>query len=755
MRFELTIALLIAGMLLLLTGFQPASASIRLKSGIEIQRSATVKKAVYRLSDSGDGMIIVTGHNLTIDFNGAQILGNGKGIGIHISNASNVLIKNVSVSSCKWGVAVEHSDHIRIEGCNISRNRDLPPGTIIDESGREPQDNNGGGILLRDSQNCLIRYVTAQHQWDGIDLVRSDSNVIEDSDFSYCNNWGVHFWLSSKNTFQRNRAIWCTTGEGKLWQALTGWQTYDSAAVLIEHASNDNTIRDCDLRYGGDGLFIRANEGPVTPGTTVPPLHASNGNRVINCDCSFSPNNAIEADLCDNNVFIGNNCSNSHYGFWLGLSRWNQVIGNIVMNNTTRGMEIEAGQHDLIKDNIFGNSHDPNQIQILLRRTGRDNTPSGPYTIHNNLFVNSRRPIYLSDTPATITGNRDYVGSLAQFQFIQADPNSPTIQQHNEIITKHGRTMKISIERITPAPSGIGWLVTLKGIHLSSVEIPPLIEVEAIPAQVTQWNENTVTFWLPMDLWNLPYRSRVEVRVWTADGINDSIKVPYRVPRGLPIITEIAPNPAPLGATVEVKGRNLVARNGKANVSLNGNPADILDTTAGRITLKAPAHRLSSVSFNLIVRSGKWESWPMPIAVDVPADKVPHIIAAHFSPTVLKVGDRLKVEFTVKNSADFALEPRQPGDGFTYDEDKTFYDLGYQEVPGSIYLRVDSERTGGSWPYFWGLSHPLEPGQTATITGYIKMEHAGKMIWRIGMVDAGIRWIDDNMYRTEIRVEPK
>ncbi len=43
MRFELTIALLIAGMLLLLTGFQPASASIRLKSGIEIQRSATVK----------------------------------------------------------------------------------------------------------------------------------------------------------------------------------------------------------------------------------------------------------------------------------------------------------------------------------------------------------------------------------------------------------------------------------------------------------------------------------------------------------------------------------------------------------------------------------------------------------------------------------------------------------------------------------------------------------------------------------------
>jgi hypothetical protein len=34
------------------------------------------------------------------------------------------------------------------------------------------------------------------------------------------------------------------------------------------------------------------------------------------------------------------------------------------------------------------------------------------------------------------------------------------------------------------------------------------------------------------------------------------------------------------------------------------------------------------------------------------------------------------------------------------------------------------------------------------------VEHPGKMIWRIGMVDAGIRWLDDNEYRTEITILP-
>ena len=90
---------------------------------------------------------------------------------------------------------------------------------------------------------------------------------------------------------------------------------------FIDHASCDNTIEANDLRFGGDGIFIRANEGPLTPDAIVPPKNASNRNVLKFNDCSSSPNNAIEADFVDDTVMEGNNCSDSHYGMWLGYSR--------------------------------------------------------------------------------------------------------------------------------------------------------------------------------------------------------------------------------------------------------------------------------------------------------------------------------------------------------------------------------------------------------------------------------------------------
>ena len=61
---------------------------------------------------------------------------------------------------------------------------------VIDESGREPEDQHGGGILIRDSTACVVRQCRAQHQWDGIDVVRSHDNKITDSDFSVLRQLG-------------------------------------------------------------------------------------------------------------------------------------------------------------------------------------------------------------------------------------------------------------------------------------------------------------------------------------------------------------------------------------------------------------------------------------------------------------------------------------------------------------------------------------------------------------------------------------
>ena len=204
--------------------------------------------------------------------------------------------------------------------------------------------------------------------------------MIDGCDFSYNNNWGIHFWNSSRNTFQNSRAVWCTTGAGRLYQALTGWQTYDAQAVAIDHNSNENLISGNDLRFSGDGIFIRANEGPITPGTVVPVLNASNRNVLRDNDCAFSPNNAIEADFVEGTIIEGNNVSNSHYGMWLGYSQGSVVKSNIGINDSANVVEIENGQGAVFENNVFGyDAYRDGGQAILLRQNGRDKTPSRNY----------------------------------------------------------------------------------------------------------------------------------------------------------------------------------------------------------------------------------------------------------------------------------------------------------------------------------------------------------------------------------------
>jgi len=384
------------------------AAPTTLTSGIKITGNTAIKPDTYHLADTGNGIVQISGSNFTVDFKGAKLLGPGtkQGVGIAISDARNVTIKNATVTGCLWGIVVERSVGVKLVQCTTSWNADLPPGTVIDESGMQPEDNHGGGILLRDSHDCLVQRCFSQHQWDGIDVVRSQHNFIEDGDYSYNGNWGIHLWNSSNNTFRRNRAVWCTTGGGLLYQALTGWQTYDAQAVGIDHNSNENLIEENDLRFGGDAIFIRANEGPITPGTVVPPRNGSHRNILRNNDCSFSPNNAIEVDLVDDTVIEGNNCSFSNYGLWLGYSRRCIVRNNICINDSTHAVEIENGQDDLFENNIFGwdTARRTGQL-IYLRQNGREKTPSGPYTIKHNVFYGAGTALQLTNTTVVLVGN--------------------------------------------------------------------------------------------------------------------------------------------------------------------------------------------------------------------------------------------------------------------------------------------------------------------------------------------------------------
>ena len=746
--------------LILLMSVMPARCEeIILKTGVKITNAVKVKAGTYQLADGGSGMVQISGSGYTVDFTGAKIRGDGKGIRIHLTDARNVTIKNADVSRCKWGIMLERCEGVKLIGCISSRNANLPPGTVIDESGREPEDQHGGGIFLRDCKKCIVDRCIAQHQWDGIDVVRSSDNVVQDGDYSFNGNWGVHLWNSSRNSFKRNRAIWCTTGGGKLYQALTGWQTYDAQAVGIDHNSCENLIEGNDLRFGGDAIFIRANEGPITPGTVVPPLNGSHRNILRNNDCSFSPNNAIEVDLVDDTVIEGNNCSNSNYGMWLGYSRRCIVRNNICVNDSNHAVEIENGQDDTFEGNVFGfDNARPDAALVYLRQNGRDKTPSGPYKFKRNTFYGAGTGLQLKDTSAELVDNILF-SSPADKPNTMVSGNSSSHYSHTD---DHIRTVLVSgnsgqITILSPVKPGSIAKITIKG----AIPISPatVIEIDGIPVQIISRQGKVISFQVPADSWVSPARSKVSIRILTDAGWASEDNIPVAWQKNIALIESITPNPASIGDTVTLEGKLLIGR-----VLLNDKPAIILEQTPTRVKFAVPDGILMPTQYNLLVENGDGDSvqstWPITFGVAVQGKNMPHLISASFSPTTLKVGDLLKVTFVVKNNLPSAvpLMTLAPPP-FTYEEKQASWELGIQEPKGTLHLRVSSDQPqgheSGSWPWMFGFSKSsLAPGETIEVIGYIRVSTPGDREFRTGLVVSGSRFIDDNMFRTKITVQP-
>ena len=736
-----------------------STSPVTLTSGMKILKNAKVERRTYRLTNTDRYAVLITGRDFTVDFNGATLSGDGKGIGVLISNASNVTLKNANIRHCLRGVSIERSRGVVLLNCKTSENKDLPPGTVIDESGTQPEDQWGGGILVKESQNCSVEKCVSQYQWDGIDVISSSSCVIENSDFSYNGNWGVHLWNASKNTFKNNRAIWCTTGSGKLFQALTGWQTYDSQAVGIDHNSNENLIEGNDLRFGGDGIFIRANEGPITPGTVVPPKNGSHRNILRNNDCSFSPNNAIEVDLVDDTIIEGNNCSNSNYGMWLGYSRRCIVRNNLCINDSRHAVEIENGQDDVFERNIFGYESESEKSDgqlVYLRQNGRDATPSRGYRFKNNLFYGAGTGVLLKDTTLAIEDS-SFVTAARSPSFVKMDSRSKSDEKGTTLLSSLPslRLSETSREVTTD-------LFSLEIPDLDFASLPPLVILGSktpTALQVKHYDRHRLTIVSPKDLWTQTDPERLPLTI--CDGKRRvEISLRRTTPRleSQPKFARVSPLAGEIGAELNVSGVGLSG----GKFLLNGEEISSKEISEGTFALTFPKDILTPTRYNLTYEKRVAEELvrasPIQLSVDIPVDKLPHLVSVTFEPKRLKAGEWLTVTFTLRNNLPVPAKLTQrPAPIFAYDEGQSAQELGLTEETGALHLRITSDNTGkhnpGSWPYLFGFDRrTLAPGETIEVRGKIKMSYPGNREFRAGLVAGGFRFIDDNAFRTRIEV---
>jgi parallel beta-helix repeat protein len=298
----------------------PASAA-----GDNVQVIVVTNSLVLGKGAELQARLVVRANHVTIDGNGAALVGPGAvgevksleqaGIGILVEGATGVALTTIRARGFATGLVLRHVTAANVAGCDFSDNYDNPGHGWGELPAR-------GGILLEESRHCVIRNTRANRVWDGLHLIDSDDNLIEDNDFSRCSNTCAKLWKSSRNKFLRNNLSYGL----RIDRSAGEVHARDSTCVLIETGSDDNYWYRNDITHGGDGIFIR-------------PLNrwVSRGNVFVENDTSYANNNCIES-WSPGNTFIRNKANHGSYGFWLGGSDHTVLIGNeAAFNGLTNG----------------------------------------------------------------------------------------------------------------------------------------------------------------------------------------------------------------------------------------------------------------------------------------------------------------------------------------------------------------------------------------------------------------------------------
>lgn len=256
------------------------------------------------------GAIVIKSSNITIDGQGAWILGESqasskdfRGTAISSEGFSNVTIKNINAKSWETALHVRNAVGWRVENCDFSDNFH-DPDFGWGENGRR------GGMVFESVHNSTLVHNRANRVWDACVLVNSNDNVVEGNDFAHASNTCLKLWTACRNTFRNNNfsyGIRIKPGEV---------HARDSTSVLIESGSNDNRFSANDCTHGGDGIFIRVLNG-----------WCSTGNYFEDNDCSFANNNGFEC-WAPRNEFVRNRANHCSYGFWMGGSDHTRLIEN-------------------------------------------------------------------------------------------------------------------------------------------------------------------------------------------------------------------------------------------------------------------------------------------------------------------------------------------------------------------------------------------------------------------------------------------
>ncbi|MGB8647481.1 MAG: hypothetical protein WCF84_19770 [Anaerolineae bacterium] len=131
----------------------------------------------------------------------------------------------------------------------------------------------------------------------------------------------------------------------------------------------------------------------------------------------------------------------------------------------------------------------------------------------------------------------------------------------------------------------------------------------------------------------------------------------------------------------------------------------------------------------------------------------PTVTAVAFAPTFVPQGQLVQVSVTIKNATNAALPTQGPQPGFIYNEGDNFLTKMNPPSMGCYRIGVDFDgRTGVDHPYRWGLGGTLAPGQSTTVTGYIRLNRRQVTNFWVALIQEGVGSVQDQLGATALTV---
>jgi hypothetical protein len=341
-------------------GAQPG---VPLRAGMVITSSLTIRPGTYRIPsrDLDRPALTVRGSNLTIDFNGAELVGSDidadpdsfAGLGILVDGGSHITIRNARVRGFKVGLLARDASRFHLTRSDFSHNWKqrlyslVEHESLLDWMSYHQNDKNewlryGAAVYLDGCRDCEIDHVTAVQGQNGLMMTRTEGAKVWNNTFSFLSAIGIGMYRSSRNTVVHNKVDWCVRGYSHGFYN----RGQDSAGILMYEQSSRNTVAHNSVTHGGDGLFLWAGQSTMDTGDG-----GCNDNVFFGNDFSHAPANGIEATF-SRNRFYRNRVEENWHGVWGGYSYESEFIENDFRDND-EGIAIEHGQHNTIVGNRF------------------------------------------------------------------------------------------------------------------------------------------------------------------------------------------------------------------------------------------------------------------------------------------------------------------------------------------------------------------------------------------------------------------